>query len=278
MSRLAEGLLYDTPEWIILLVLLGLLCIAGESGHRLGRRKKMEAPEMVRTQASGVQSAFLGLFALLLGFTFAMALSRFDLRKEMIVREANAIGTASLRARLLPEPQRARVGALFLGYIENRVASGRAPTTHTPRQEELAAEASRLQGELWREASAAAEADPRSVPLGLLLQAVNEVIDVKEERDAALANTVPEAVLALLFVFAIVASAFMGYGNGLAGVRTLQTTTIFIILIALVIGVIIDLDRPRRGLIRDSHQSMTDLQKSHAAFLGADQQLLGQSR
>jgi hypothetical protein len=260
VTSLSE-LLYDKPELLILLALLGLLLVAADVGYRLGRRKRMAVPETVRSQIRSTHSAFLGLFALLLGFTFAMALSRFDVRKEMVVREANTIGTAALRASVLPVPQRAEMAELFRDYIETRVEVGRNPNLPTPQMKELNDEASRLQDQLWRHAAAAAEADPRSVPAGLLLQALNEVIDVKVERDAALANHVPESVLILLITFAVMTGGLLGYGNGLAGARTFGTTAVFAVLIAVVILVIIDLDRPRRGLIRTGQKSMLDLQE-----------------
>lgn len=262
---MSEELLYDKPEPLILLALLAFLLVAADVGYRLGRRKQMTVPEPVRSQIGSTQSAFLGLFALLLGFTFAMALSRFDARKEMVVREANAIGTAALRARVLPDPQRSETAKLFRDYIETRVEVGRNPNLPTPQMQALDDEASRLQDQLWRHATAAAEADPRSVPAGLFLQAMNEVIDVKGERDNALANHVPESVLMLLMVFAVMTGGLLGYGNGLAGARTFGTTAVFAVLIAVVILVIIDLDRPRRGLIRTGQQSMLNLQKSYNA-------------
>ena len=254
--------LYDDPEWLIFLVLVGLLLLANEIGHLAGRRKGPSAPGPALQQFSDIQSALAGLFALLLGFTFAMALSRFELRRQMIVREANAIGTAALRAGLLPSGQRAETSALFRRYVEARVEEGNSPNLDTPRQRALDAEAARLQDELWKRAAGAAEADSRSVPAGLLLQAMNELIDAKGERDAALANHVPESVLLMLFGFAVLTTAMLGYGSGLSNVRARVPAAILTLLISLVLLVIVDLDRPGRGLIRVHQPSMIDLQKS----------------
>ena len=254
--------LYDDPELLIALVLLGALLLANECGYRLGLRGRTSTPELVRTQLGGIQSALAGLFALLLGFTFAMALSRYEERRQTVVRESNAIGTAALRAGLLPAEQRADVNQLFRRYVEVRVTAAQGPNLASPELGRLDAEAGRLQAQLWRRAAAAAEADPRSVPAGLLVTAMNELIDVKGERDAALANHVPETVLLLLFGFAVLTSGVFGYGNGLAGARAFGTAAILTVLISLVILVIVDLDRPRRGLIHVSQESMIGLQKS----------------
>ena len=179
-----------------------------------------------------------------------------------MVREANAIGTAALRAHLLPAEQRAAMTDVFRRYVDVRLKAAAGANLLTPERRQLDAEAGRLQNELWQRAAAAAEADPRSVPAGLLLTAVNELIDVKGERDAALANHVPETVLLLLFGFAVLTSGVFGLGNGLAGARSFGTAAILAVLISLVILVIIDLDRPRRGLIHVSQESMIGLRKS----------------
>lgn len=99
---LLDNFLYRLPEWLILLALLGLLLLGVEGGYPLARRRRLPASDLVRGQFNSIQGALLGLFALLIGFTFAMSLSRFDVRKNLVVKEANAVGTAVLRARLLP--------------------------------------------------------------------------------------------------------------------------------------------------------------------------------
>jgi hypothetical protein len=256
---MATEFFYAHPEWQLLLALLGLFVLAAELGYRLGRQRAAPS-EFVRAQVTSIQGALLGLFALLLGFTFAMALSRFDLRQQMVVREANAIGTAALRAGTLPE--RGAMIELFRSYVDVRVKTADGPNLFTPGRQELDAEANRLQEQLWAHATAAVAADPRSIPAGLSIEALNALIDVKAERDAALANHVPESVLILLWGFAFLTIGVLGFGSGLAGARSGGTVTIFAVLIAVVILVIIDLDRPRRGVIQVHQTSMVQLQES----------------
>jgi hypothetical protein len=255
-------MVYSLPEPLLGLALLALLVLASELGFRAGRQRGPTSSDAVRQQVGNIQTALLALFALLLAFTFSMALSRFDQRRQLVVREANAIGTATLRARLLPPPQRVEAAGLFRRYVEVRLEAARGANLPTPRHQVLDDEAGLIQERLWRSAVAAAEADPRSVPAGLFTQAMNELIDLKGERDAALANHVPESVLALIFAFAVLAMGVVGYENGYAGARTLGVTTLLCALTALVILVIVDLDRPRRGLIRISQESMVSLQKN----------------
>jgi len=148
-----------------------------------------------------------------------MALSRFEYRKEMVVQESNAIGTAALRAQFLPASHQVEVSELFRRYVEIRSEAVLRTDQFSAARQQLDAETRRLQARLWRMAAAVTETDPRSVPFGLYAQAVNDLIDVKARRDVAVANHVPESVLLLLFGFAILAAGVLGYGNGLAGAR-----------------------------------------------------------
>jgi hypothetical protein len=253
--------LYTQSAVLIALALAGFLALAGELGYRLGRTRRQTLTEPVRTQLISIQAAILGLLSLLIGFTFAMALSRFEYRKQMVVREANAIGTAALRAQFLPTSYQVEVRELFRRYVGIRLDSVLRTEQSSPERQELDAETRQLQVRLWEMANAAAVADPRSIPLGLFTQAVNELIDIKAQRDVAVANHVPESVLLLLLGFAILAVALLGYGNGLAGARNPIPMAVYSIIIVLVILLIIDLDRPQQGLARVSQESMIQLQE-----------------
>lgn len=262
---MASTFFFQRSELVIAVLLLVFLALADEIGFRAGWRGRNARSEALRSQAGDIQGALLGLLALLLAFTFAMAVIRFDHRKQTVVREANAIGAAALRARLLPEPQRDTVTRLFRRYVDARIETSRQPNLDAPQRQTLDAEVDRLQDRLWQEAAAAARADPRSVTAGLFAQAVNDVIDAMEEREAALANRVPESVLLLLCGFAALALWVVGYGNGLAGSRALGATGVLIVLITLVILLIVDLDQPGRLQNRVGHNSLMRVQQSLSA-------------
>ena len=108
--------LYRVNEWVILGVSITLFLVAIEAGFRLGRRNRLSVSEHAKSQINTIQGAMLGLLALLLGFTFAMAISRFEVRKQLVLDEANAIGTTFLRAQLLPQPQRQELSNLLRQY------------------------------------------------------------------------------------------------------------------------------------------------------------------
>ena len=252
--------LYGQSEILIALVLVVLLALASEAGFRLGRRKRHAPAIREETQFTSIEGALLALLSLLLGFTFAMALSRFEYRKQMVVQESNAIGTAALRAQLLKEPHQAEAQALFRRYVEIRLDAVFHTEQSSPERRQLDAETRKLQAQLWKIAASSNEADSRSVPLGLFTHAVNNVIDIKSQRDVAVANHVPESVVLLLCGFAILATGVLGYGNGLAGTRIRIPTVAYSVITVLVILLIIDLDRPQQGLARVSQESMIQLQ------------------
>jgi hypothetical protein len=259
--QMTAEILYQQSEVLIAIALLGCMVLVGELGYRLGRRKRQMHNELTRTQIISIQAATLGLLSLLLGFTFAMALSRFEYRKQMVVQESNAIGTASLRAQFLPSSNDAEVGKLFRRYVEIRLHSVFHTAQMSSARDQLDAETRQLQHRLWHIAYEAAEANPRSVPLGLFAHAVNEVIDIKSKRDIAIANHVPESVLLLLFGFAVLGAGVLGYGNALAGARITSLTVAYYIIVVLVFVLIIDLDRPQQGLNRVSQASMIQLEE-----------------
>jgi hypothetical protein len=118
---LSGELLYGLNEWRIALIIFTLFLCAIEIGFRLGRREKSKDNELTKSQINMLPAASLGLLALLLGFTFSMALARFDTRKQLVLDEVNAIGTTYLRAQLLPEPARKEVSDFFRRYVDVRL-------------------------------------------------------------------------------------------------------------------------------------------------------------
>jgi len=258
---MATELLYRQSPVLVAIALFGIMALGAELGYRLGRKGRQKSDEATRTQITSIQAATLGLLALLLGFTFAMALSRFEYRKQMVVEESNAIGTAALRSQFLPSSRDAEVSELFRRYVEIRLESVLHTLQGSSARERLDREVRQIQHQLWRIANEAAETEPRSISLGLFTHAMNELIDIKSKRDIAVANHVPESVLLFLLAFAVLAAVVLGYGNGLAGGRLISLTAAYCAIVVLVILLIIDLDHPQQGLARTSQQSMIQLRE-----------------
>lgn len=245
-------LLYGVNEWV-LFVLSALLLYAGaEVGYRYGRRHSERISVELRSHVSTVEGALLGLLALLLGFAFAMAMNRYDARRQTVLDEVNDLRTCYLRAGLLPPKRAAAVRALLREYAGVRQADLRGEDVAEART--LA-----LQHLLWEEAEAATRDDSDEVRTGYFIESLNRVFDDDTTRSAALRNHVPESILLLLALVAFLTLAVTGYSSGLRRRRLLGLRSILVLLIAATLLVIIDLDRPRRGLIRVSETGMADL-------------------
>jgi hypothetical protein len=246
---------------LVFLVSIGALVLFTELGFHLGRRAGRTTSDEARSQIGTIQAALLGLLALLLGFTFAMGMSRYEMRRQLVLDEANAIGTTYLRAQVLPEPQRQELSNLLRQYVQVRL-DFYAASADKKKLETANNDTARLQKQLWSTAAALGVKEPRAVTVGLFLQSLNEVIDLHNKRLTALENHVPEIILLLLYFVALVATGLIGYGCGLGGVRNFFVTVVSSILIAAVILVIIDLDHPIHGLIQVSQQRMLELRNS----------------
>lgn len=251
-------LMYDLPSGAIAVVLLLGLLAAIEGGLRFGRRQAAPASAPFREHVHGIQSAVLGLLALLLAFTFSLALQRYDSRSDAVVDEANAIGTAFLRADLLPAAQRDEARAAIARYLALRVREAQLPPG-APRGS-LPADTAAAQAAVWRLAVAAQRAEPNLHGPQLFVQAVNAMIDSQGRRADILARHVPELVLLLLLGTFLLAGLTIGYASGVATHRPAPVTYLLVVLMGVLVFAILDLDRPRRGLIQVSHASLTGLQ------------------
>jgi hypothetical protein len=252
---------YSTPIWLIGCVLLVLLLLAIEAGVLAGARTRARRGEGGTADLGPIQGAVLGLLGLLLAFTYSLAAGRQDARRELVVREANAIGTAYLRAGLLPEPRRGELQAILRQYVDSRIAPDEV-VRDPVKLAEAVRRSERVLQALWPAASRNIEGHPPTVLDSLMFQAMNEVIDLHTERLAAFEYRVPQIILWLLFAVAAMAMAMTGFGSGLSGRRSLFSTSILAVLVVAVIMVILDLDHPRRGAIRVSQRAMIQLRDS----------------
>ena len=253
--------LYNYSLLTISLVGLAAILAAIEIGRWLGVHIGDQDDDNVST----LEAAAIGLLALMVGFTFAMSLSRFEARRDAILAEANAIGTTALRARLLPEPHRKEVLELLRNYVKVRLELTQHPTT--PADLAAAIEKSNVvQEKLWQQAEAMLAIDKDVVPTGLFIQTLNEMIDDQAKRLAALRNRVPNVVQLALFAVAIIASGFAGYATGVNKRRSRFPVYIMGLLVGGVILLILDLDRPGAGFIEVSQQPMIDTASSIAGF------------
>ncbi|MEH6485767.1 MULTISPECIES: hypothetical protein [Pseudomonas] len=254
--------MYELNSGLIAGILFVSMALVIELGYRLGRMIQSMSDEPSKAHVNAIQGSLIGILALLLGFTFSLALQRFDNRSEAVVDEANAIGTAYLRAHLLPEPARTDSINKLQSYLSLRIRTGNLDLAKPYQRRAMLTQAADLQSQLWSYALKAAQEQPNPVTTGLYIQALNEMIDSYGTRDAALNRHVPEIVLGLLYVTFLMAGVIVGYTAGMSGHRASFATYIMVGLIVLLVFLIIDLDRPRRGLIQVDHKSLVDLESS----------------
>jgi hypothetical protein len=253
---------YDIDSSLIAAVLLVSLGLVIEIGYRVGRARQGRVNEASREHINGLQSSILGILALLLGFTFSLALQRFDSRSEAVVQEANAIGTAYLRAQLLPVSLRGEAQALLRNYVDLRVQASSHNMAERAVRDALLDQAAKSQAALWQQARRAAELEPDGLAPFMYLEALNALMDNFSTRDAALNRHVPEVVLLLLYGTFLMAGVIVGFACGVAGHRPSMASYVMVTLIVVLVFIILDLDRPRRGLIQVSQKSLVDLQMS----------------
>ncbi len=252
--------LYTTHAWLFGLVFLALVLVAGEAGFRLGRNSRVRFQDETKRQINAVEAAVLGVLGLLLAFSLIMAVSRFDTRRQLVVEEANAIGTAYWRSQLVPPPEGPELARLLREYVKTKLhyydAGVNPERLQAPREQ-----TARLQKAMWAQAAAFAQKDTRSVPAGLLLQSLNQTFDLESARWTALTIHIPSGVIWVDVFVGLLATFLVGYNFGTAGQRNHISTFLLAVCIATVLAVIVDLDQPRRGLIRVGQQPMIDLQR-----------------
>jgi hypothetical protein len=253
--------LSNYPLPLIFIASLLAIFVATEIGRRaglLGARRKQE-------NISTIEGAILGLLALLIAFTFSMALSLYEVRRDALLIEANAIGTTALRARLLPTPYNTECLKLLREYIKIRLDIAGANAS-PPEITAAVARSNAIQEALWQQVKAVAAKDNAMVPTGLFIQSLNEMIDDQEKRLIAIANRVPNIILMALYGVAIFAGAISGYGSGLEVQRARLPIYAMAFLVAAIILLIQDLDRPSAGFIKLSQQPMLDTATSMSGF------------
>jgi hypothetical protein len=247
-------------ELVVFLIVLSMMLLFAELGFRLGLRLHAKKDAARKVQIGGVQGAVLGLLGLLLGFTFAMAVEWYDTRRGLVLKEANAVGTAYLRTSLLPEAHQAAVKDLLRRYVDLRLKY--APLVDDPASlAELLRSTRDIQTELWKHASDVAKEAPNDIT-ATFIEGLNDLIDIDAERIAAMRGAIPSGVWLLLLIIACFGCATTSYAAGAEGARSKLVSIFLPLLIAVVIILIFDLSHSRAGLIRIGQQPLVDLQQS----------------
>jgi hypothetical protein len=232
---------------VVAAVLLAALMVAAAIGYWLPRL--LAKPTAVRSEgASLIMGGATGLMGLLIAFTLAMSSERYEARRELVVAEANALSTAYLRDSALPGAAGAHLDTLIAQYGQERLAFFDAGRDQA-RLRQVALRTDALQDEIWRETMAALVLPHKEPVDTAVIFSTNEMFDLASSRMAARQWQVPSAILWLLIFISIGTAGLCGYNLGLHGDRHIIATSVLLVMIAVSIGLIFDMDEPTLGLI-----------------------------
>lgn len=252
-----NGPLDAFPLWGLFIAILFVVLLSVECGYRLGKYRRGRQEQEKEAPVGTIVGATLGLLAFILAFTFGLAAARFDTRRQVLLDEANAIGTAYLRAGMLPE-RGEQIRTLLRDYVGVRLEAVRSGNVA-----EGINRSEKIQQQVWAEAETVGQKNSNSIVVGLFVQSLNEMIDLHAKRlQAGVRSRIPGAIWVGLFAVAVLSLTAMGYLEGLSGTRRSLAVLAVAIAFSTVIELIADLDRPQEGVLRVSQQALVDVQRS----------------
>ena len=251
---------YRLDPFLVCLAFFVLLLVAEEVGFRSKNRMRADSEGIAKEDIALLLGAVLTLLSLMLGFTYAMSEDRYEARRQLVIDEANAIGTAYLRAQALPEPRSSEIQELLRHYAELRVEIAGIKNDAPEKIREIDDRTKQLHGLMWSHAAVLAKERPDPV-VAVFLESLNEMIDIHSKRLAAFRDHVPFSIYPVLFIGSAIALWMVGFYFGMRGQRARILTVMLAVLVATVMWLILDLDQPTRGTIKASQQSLIDLQR-----------------
>ena len=251
---------YNMNLGVLFIYVFIFLFLISFSGLFLGRRFAKKYPDRSREVSDFIPSTILGLMSLIMGFTFSMAIARYEHRKELVLKEANAIGTVYLRSELLSSGDLQPVRNLLKQYVDARLEFFNVGSDFD-QIERVEEKARGFLDKLWEHAVQTTSVD-RSAVQGLFVSAVNEVIDLQAERLFALQNTVPDVVYWVILLLVSIGLSSRYFIRGMQDKGEFAGVVLLAILFALVFALIHDLDRPRSGISMISQKAMMSFRQS----------------
>jgi hypothetical protein len=255
-----ESFLYRTDSALLCGALFCLMVLSIFAGSKLGKISFIKHKDSAGNTT--IVSALFGLLGFLLAVTFGMSGSRFDARRDAIINESNAIGTAILRSDLYPDAVRKEFRNEFKRYLEARIDYYEAGR-NVQKKDAASRAADSLELFLWKVATEEATRNPDFIRSNQMIPALNDMFDNATICNAREKARVPDSIVALLLALSISSAFYAGYISVGKGKLDWFIIIGFCILTSLVMYITLDLDRPRRGLINldSTHQTMTDLLK-----------------
>jgi CDP-diglyceride synthetase len=234
-----------------------------EIGRRMGERQRAIDPDGVATGTGAVVGAVFALLGLLIAFTFSGAASRFDARRQLVVEEANAIGTAYLRIDLLPPAAQPKLRDDFRSYVDARLAFYRKLPDLAAAKVEMDRYTA-LQNSIWAQAVAGSQQMTSPAVMSLVLASINDMIDITTTRYVALQTHPPSIIFVMLAIMVLASCLLAGYDIAASKRRSWLHMLGYALLTTLALYVILDLEFPRVGLVRIDYmdQLLVDVRNS----------------
>ena len=241
------GIFFFLPEWVCFITTLALLQLSHEAGFRIGTIRRLKPGENPETAAGAISGITIGLLAFILAFTFNGASNNHDVRKDLLIEEANAVRTTYQRSMQMPDAYRAKVRVLLQEYVNNRLKMrglGMAGMM------QLVEKTKAIQNELWSIALELQRKEPATPMLELFTESLNNLFDVNIKRiNAVVQGRISPIIWMVLYLLTVITMAMVGYRIGLHGVRSTFMELSLTVSFSLVLIVIIALDRPN-GMMR----------------------------
>jgi hypothetical protein len=244
------------PLWIVYLGTVALLLLATEIGFRVGMRmKRRDSAAAGQPITSTVVGGMLALLAFLIAFAIGIVIEQHNARKAMVVTEANAVGTAYLRAGFLAEPDLTTSRDLLQEYVEIRLAAA----ANAAQLEFVQMRSEEIHGELWAIVEENVRQGNDSDIMGLFIESINDVIDVHALRLTAVNLRLPRLLGIMVYAAMLLSFLLVGVANSADGKRDFTALLLFTLAFVAVFMIIVDLDRPQQGLINVSQTALSDL-------------------
>ncbi|HEX3368306.1 MAG TPA: hypothetical protein VHS56_01915 [Candidatus Cybelea sp.] len=249
-KALMSYLLFESSPWLLPVVMIVVLGVAIEAPALWGKRliSGLQVPDSAWNL---IQGGVLTLVAFMLGISFSQSQARFDTRRQLVVTEANAIGTTWLRADQLPTRDAQSFRAILTGYAATRLRLYEGLLSR-PQLDQALAKSDAAQTELWGIASSMLRREPQNLGRSLLMTTLNDTIDLSAEQLNALTHHVPTAVDGLTLALVLLGALLIGFGFARANANVRILAGVYVIASIMVITAMVDLDRPQKGLVRVS--------------------------
>jgi hypothetical protein len=251
----------NLPFWGVFLLTVAVILVAIEVGFRLGRRARERPSKLGKIQIGSVVAASLGLLGFILAFTYSSVISHYDLRKQLVLDEANAVGTTYLRADVLTDVDRAAVYRILDDYVTLRIEVVQGD--NRDQFEDFLKRSEELLDGLWFVAVTIAEQHPTPPISALFMQSVNQVVDLHQARvTVGNDHRMPAIFWFALYGLTVIAMVVGGYDSGLNGGRRSFTALISLTLaFSVILALVVALDRPFGPISGVSQAAMVDIQQ-----------------